>query len=124
MSHKSHTPHYIYIAGPYTGPPGNIANIRKAILVGSTILNHGGAPYIPHLTGLWDLVSPHELEDWLRYDKEWLKKCDTLFRLSGHSPGADAEVKMARALEIPIYHGLNHLISHMQSPTTCPQSQP
>lgn len=92
----------IYIAGPYSS--GNIMyNIRYAIKAGNWILENGGIPFIPHLTGFWDMLAPHDYEIWMSYDVEWLKSCDAVYRLPGESSGADRELAIAKELGIPIF---------------------
>jgi hypothetical protein len=93
---------YIYVAGPYSkGDP--IINTRKAIEAGNLLREMGFVPFIPHLTLLWHLVSPHDIEYWYEYDNEWLKRCDSLLRLPGESPGADNEVNLMVEMGKPIY---------------------
>ena len=94
---------YIYVAGPYTnGDP--VLNVRKAIEAAEQLRELGYVPFIPHLTHLWHLISPHEYEYWIEYDKEWLEKCDALLRLPGISKGADDEVMRMFYLNKPVFH--------------------
>lgn len=65
-------------------------------------------PIVPHLTVLWDTVFPHHYEDWMRYDFELIARCDAVFRLQGHSPGADRETTYAIELGIPIFGSADH----------------
>jgi hypothetical protein len=94
---------YIYVAGPY-GKGDPVVNTRNAILVADKLSELGFVPFIPHLSLLWHMVSPHEVDFWYSYDNEWLKKCDALLRLPGESPGADAEVELAKSLGIPVFY--------------------
>lgn len=101
---------YVYIAGPYT--KGVIAtNIRNAIHAADMVRELGHVPFVPHLTHLWDIVSPRSYESWLDYDFHWLKKCDRLIRLDGESPGADREVVFAHENGIPVYAGLQAFLN-------------
>lgn len=94
---------YIYIAGPYTnGDP--VLNVRKAIEAGEQLRGLGYVPFIPHLTHLWHLISPHDYDYWLKYDNEWLAKCDGLVRLPGYSRGADSEVELMLSLGKPVLY--------------------
>src|SRR3990167_2930488 len=78
----------VYVAGPYSG--GDIIlNIRAAIRAASRIMDAGHAPFCPHLTGIWHLVSPKEYEQWLAYDFEWIRACEALVRLPGEAPGGE-----------------------------------
>lgn len=94
---------YIYVAGPYSqGDP--VVNTRKAIEAGDFLRNLGYVPFIPHLTLLWHLVSPHDIDYWYEYDNEWIKKCDGLLRLPGDGTGADDEVDLILSLGRPVFH--------------------
>ncbi|MHA2094580.1 MAG: DUF7768 domain-containing protein [Candidatus Hodarchaeales archaeon] len=101
---------YVYVAGPY-GKGDPVVNTRNAILVADKLSELGFVPFIPHLSLLWHMVSPHEVDFWYSYDNEWLKKCDALLRLPGESPGADAEVELAKSLGIPVFYSLSGLIT-------------
>ena len=93
----------VYVAGPYT--KGNmINNINTAISIGDYLLSLGFIPFIPHLTGFWDLIYSHDYEIWLEYDLEWLRECDAVFRTSGESVGADREIEIAMYLGIPVFY--------------------
>jgi hypothetical protein len=94
-----------YVAGPYT--QGDTAlNVRAALRAADELFALGVAPYVPHLTHFWHLVSPHAYEAWLALDLEWLEACDFLVRLPGFSPGADREVRRAVGLGLPVFHGV------------------
>ena len=94
-------PKLVYVAGPYTHE--DVAqNVRRAIGVADILLNNGYFPYVPHLTHFWHLVSPHSHAEWIRLDEVWLAKCDALVRLPGSSPGADHEIRLAQAWQIPV----------------------
>ena len=92
----------IYIAGPL-GTGDREADVRAAIEAGDELLTHGFAPYIPHLNHYWHEVFPHEWEEWMQLDKEWLLLCDAVVRLFGESKGADIECEVARGIPIPVY---------------------
>lgn len=93
----------VYVAGPYT--LGDVAiNVRLALLAGDDLVRLGAAPFIPHLTHFWHLVSPHDYEFWLAYDREWLRVCDAVLRLGGASAGAEREEREAQVWNIPVFH--------------------
>lgn len=98
----------VYVAGPYT-KPNPAENTQKAIKVGSELLEKGFAPYVPHLTLLWDTVDPQPYETWIEYDFEWLAVCDVLLRLPGESSGADREIAFARGRGIPVVYTIEDL---------------
>lgn len=93
----------VYIAGPYTNPDP-LDNTRRAIDAAEALLAVGlVTPVIPHLTALWHLVRPHDLEFWYEYDLAILKRCDALLRLPGPSTGADREVTYAQGIDVPVF---------------------
>jgi len=98
----------IYIAGPYTHPDP-VQNTHRAITVADELIYHGFIPYIPHLTLLWHLVSPHNTQFWYDYDKHILKRCDAVLRIGGDSIGADQEVALAKECGIPVFYSMEDL---------------
>lgn len=98
----------VYCAGPYTSPYP-IYNIRNAIEVAEAVAAKGHTPFVPHLTGFWDLISPHPYDFWMAYDLEWLKACDIVLRFPGASSGADQEVEDALRLGIPVVYSVEEL---------------
>lgn len=85
----------IYVAGPLT--TGHTpTNIRRAVEVADRLVELGHAPYVPHLTYFWHLISPHKYDWWLKLDKKWLAACDAILRLPGESPGAEKEIRWAK----------------------------
>ena len=99
----------IYVAGPYTRGH-TVPNVRDAILAGDRLAQVGYAPYVPHISLLWDLLCPHPIEFWYQYDFVWLELCDCLLRLPGESAGADLEVRRAEELGIPIYWSIEEAL--------------
>lgn len=100
---------FIFIAGPYT--KGDIAlNVRKACEAADELVKNGYVPFIPHLTHLWHLISPHPYNYWTAYDLHWLEKCDAVLRLPGESLGADNEEEFAEMLGKPVIHKLSDLV--------------
>jgi hypothetical protein len=91
----------IYIAGPYSSDP--VGNTRRAIEAGERCWDMGGAPIVPHLSMLWDLLEPSPHSTWMERDLQVIARCDAAIRLAGESPGADREVAYARELVIPVY---------------------
>jgi hypothetical protein len=93
----------IYVAGPITGSGLQLHNIRKALNIGSAIMELGHTPFIPHLYSFWDFINPMPGDYWLELDREWLYTCDACFRIPGVSPGSDQEKIWCGELEIPFY---------------------
>lgn len=97
---------WIYIAGPYSG--GNVKNTRTAVKLANLMMDSGYfTPIVPHLTMLWDMMTPKQYERWLEYDTEILEKCDALYRFRGPSRGADGEMLFCEAKGIPVF---THLV--------------
>lgn len=102
----------IYVAGPITGGGAGsvLKSINRAILAGDELLERGFAPFIPHLNTLWETVCPHHpVQDWLDYDKQWIRVCHGLLRLPGESPGADGEVDFCLERGIPVFYTIRDL---------------
>lgn len=102
----------VYVCGPLT--TGNtLINVRNAIHTATLLLKRGYAPYLPHLTALWEIASPEEFtyEDWMSLDCEWLGACDVLLRLPGDSPGSDREVTLAMKMGISVFLSLDTLFA-------------
>ena len=92
----------VYVAGPIT-IPDPLENTHYAIKAATALLDSGlVAPYVPHLTCFWHVVTPRPYETWLAYDLEILARCDALLRLPGESAGADREVAFAVEQGIPV----------------------
>jgi hypothetical protein len=103
----------VFISGPYT--QGYVMeNIRRALFYADWLLAAGYVPFVPHLTGFWDLCSPHGYEAWLAYDMAWLQVCNAVLRIEGISPGADKEVAEAERLGIPVFRSVPEIISRLE----------
>ncbi len=99
----------VYVAGPYsTGD--TLVNVRRAIDAAEELLGYGFMPYIPHLNHLWHELYPHDWEEWLALDKEWLLLCDAVVRLPGDSRGADTECEWAKEAGIPVFGTISDLM--------------
>jgi hypothetical protein len=99
----------VYVAGPYS--IGDQAeNVRKAILMAERLIAEGFIPFIPHLSHLWQLMSPHKYEFWMELDAHYLLRCDALLRIPGESAGADREVELAKSKWIPVFYNFPDLI--------------
>jgi uncharacterized protein DUF4406 len=103
----------VYIAGPYT--KGDVAiNVRNAYEAASRLADLGFAPFVPHATHFWHLLSPRPYEFWLALDAEFLPFCEAVLRLPGQSNGADKEVDLAQKLRIPVFTEINELTKHFK----------
>ena len=101
----------VYVAGPYTH--GDVpSNVRRAIEAADQLANLGFAPFVPHLYHFWDMVAPRSYEFWVDMDNQFLKKCDSILRLEGHSPGADAEEVLGTTLGMPLFYSIEEVSAH------------
>lgn len=93
----------LYVAGPYsTGDP--VMNTQAAMDAAGVIVSSGAAiPVVPHLSMLWHLYRPQEIDFWYQYDLHLLGACDALVRLPGHSTGADKEVEVAASIGLAVF---------------------
>ena len=94
----------VFVAGPYTNPDP-VVNTRKAVEAAERLLARDPriTPYVPHLSMLWHLIAPHDLDFWYEFDLRWLEVCDCVLRLPGESNGAAAECAHAREKGIPVF---------------------
>lgn len=90
----------VYLAGPYS-KPDPVENMHRAVKLADRLLDVC-VPVVPHLTGLWHLVSPKPYETWLELDVALMLRCDVVFRFPGESSGADGEVALALERGIPV----------------------
>lgn len=102
----------VYCAGPYSTPyPPH--NIHRAIQVGNQVWDTGlMAPFVPHLTGFWDIVTPRPEGDWLALDRIVLLRCDAVYRydIDRPSSGARGEVIDAGEAGIPVWFDFGALL--------------
>lgn len=87
----------VYVAGPYTHPDP-VLNVRRACLVADALIRADAAVFIPHLSMLWHLTSPADIDEWYRRDLDVLDHCNAIVRFHGESVGAEREVEHARSL--------------------------
>ena len=93
----------VYVAGPYTSPDP-VQNTHRVIELAGRLVDEGLiTPVVPHLTLLWHLVQPREVEFWYEYDLAILARCDAVLRMPGKSTGADQETNYAAAAGIPVF---------------------
>jgi hypothetical protein len=99
----------VYIAGPYS--KGNVEeNVNRTIDAAEELAKAGHTPFVPHLYHYWHQRYQHEYLFWTDLGIKWLSNCQALVRLPGESPGADAEIKRANALCIPIFYGVDNFL--------------
>lgn len=104
----------VYVAGPISSNP--MHGTHNACREAARLLDSGlVVPFIPHLTVLWDTVTPRDYEVWMAYDFAVIDRCQGVLRLDGHSPGADRETAYADKLGIPVFASVDSCIAHFQS---------
>ena len=104
----------VFISGPMStsGEPG--PNLHQAVVAAAILMRSGHTPFVPHLTWIADAISPCSIDQWMRWDKEWLLQCEAVIRLPGDSRGADEEVRLARENEMPVYESVNELLRDLE----------
>ncbi len=98
----------VYIASPYR--LGNKEkNVIRSMEAADDLISAGYTPFIPLLNHYMDAHFKQSEKYWLEYDLEWLPTCQAVLRLSGESKGADAEVKLAKKLGIPVFYSVEDI---------------
>jgi len=104
----------VYVAGPYSsGIPDD--NIRAATNAADELWGHGFIPFVPHWNLFWGILHPKGHSEWLVWCKAWLRECEYLLRLPGHSKGADEEETFARGLGITVCYRVREVIDHWEA---------
>ena len=98
----------VYIASPYS-IGDQAVNVRRQMDCAEELMSLNFVPYAPLLSHFQHLVHPRSIEDWYKFDNEWVKACHYLLRLSGESKGADDEVGLAREFRIPVFYSIYEL---------------
>ena len=101
----------IYVSGPYTG--NVVRNVQAAVKAADLLVECGFIPICPHLTHLWDTISPHSYDYWMDMDLKLVEIVDAVFRLPGESHGADMECEKASKLGIPVYMDIQQMIDDL-----------
>lgn len=98
----------VYVASAYRG---NIPrNVRLAVVTGGILRDSLGiVDIVPHRSMLDDMYSPRSDQYWLDTTMDLMRECDAVYRMPGASEGADAEVKEAERLGIPVFTDLGGL---------------
>lgn len=88
----------LYVAGPYTRPDPP-ANMHYVCRVADVIYSQTHwCPIVPHLSLVWQIVSPRPEEHWYGYDLDIMRGCSGIVRLPGYSVGADYEMQVANEI--------------------------
>lgn len=102
----------VYIASAYT--KGDVAvNVKRQIDAADELMNLGYCPITPLLTHFQHLVHPRPYEDWVKVDNELVIRSDIILRIPSESSGADAEVELATANDIPVVYSIEELLELM-----------
>ena len=106
----------VFIGAPYSKPSMTL-NVNKSAAEFDWIWQNLGDRCIPESmvvsSHMQDLLYPRHYEDWTRLCIEKLKKCDILYLLPGESSGKREEIKVAKAMGIPIVESREALIEYM-----------
>jgi len=109
---------FIYVSGPYSASAGTpsgeqaaaiAANARKANEVALALVERGHSPFVPHtMMSGWEDRHGVPRKVAMRVCREWVARCDAIFVI-GASPGADAELAVAEARQLPVYRRLEEV---------------
>jgi len=104
----------VYIASPYwnDSPHIRIQNVEKQIIIASRLRDQGFSAFWPLHSHYEGMHFPREEKEWLSISMEWITACDVLLRQGKESFGADREVELANALNMPVYYELPELIKN------------
>jgi len=91
----------IYLAGPITRPDP-MANAHTACNIATAMVDAGFTPFVPQCSIIWQTIQPRPWAWWLEYDFRILANCSLLMRIPGESQGADAEIKEAKRIGVPV----------------------
>jgi hypothetical protein len=97
----------VYVAGPHE-KPDMCVNTHNALLAANRIYDLC-TPVVPHLSHFWHTMSPKPWDVWMRFDLDYLRRCDALLRLPGASRGAEIEESAANMWGIPVFHTIPSL---------------
>jgi hypothetical protein len=99
----------VFIASPYT--QGNkMSNVMTHLSLADVLITSGFTVFAPLLFHYLNDFLPHPEETWKEIDLEWLSCCDVVFRMTGASKSADAEVQKANRLGTPVFYKIEDLI--------------
>jgi len=105
----------VYIASPYWNkdPEVRARNVQRQIHMANALIALDFLPFWPlhsHYLAHDGVGRNVSEERWLAISSAWIEDCDYLLRLPGESKGADVEVRLAEALDIPVLNDLTELI--------------
>jgi hypothetical protein len=114
----------VYVADAYSSPYP-VHNTSRAVAIGTLLLYMGYAPVVPHLTQLWDQISPLPYPVWLGLDLAHLNRYDVIYRSPNKSSGADGEVEFFKVQGRPVVYTLDDLIEQYppQGPRFLPRGE-
>ena len=96
----------IYVAGYYSANPTH--GTRNAVMWAEKLLDAGWLPLVPHVSLLWDAISPHTPEFWYALDLGYLRRCDAMYvcpdALTDASTGVRDEILYAHEHDIPVFY--------------------
>ena len=113
----------VYVSGPISNGGTLTAearenNMKDAIVFGTTLIELGYAPLIPHLGVIIEKTyGAIDQETWLETELPWLRVTDAMLRIPGQSAGADKEAAFAEANGIPVYHSIEELKDGIHCPS-------
>lgn len=105
----------VYVAGAYRAPDvvAIFRNMRRGIALAADVFHAGMAPFCPWLDFHFALLreSP-PVEQWLEASMAWMEVCDAMIVQTMNletSHGAQAEIRRAEELGIPVFYHFTDL---------------
>lgn len=107
----------VYVAGPYSGNNvlSILQNIGRGEKVCAELFKMGFAPFCPWHDKSYvidNTDTDFSVEDFYEYSIEWLKVSEVMLVLPGKSKGTEAEIEIAKELEIPVFYSIEKLIEY------------
>ena len=106
----------VYVAGAYSAPTilGVRKNMRMGLELSVAVLKAGFAPFCPWLDFEFGLLADLPIETYYAYSMAWLMASDAVIVQpvgADASVGTQAELSVARDMNIPIFYSLDDLIA-------------
>jgi hypothetical protein len=118
----------IYVTAPYTGdgsPEDKYRNTCIAKEAARALALKGHYPHCPHAaTAFLDGNKGLDYEYFMRMDLYYIQTMmDAVLRLPGDSPGAEREVKLAKAMGLPVYTSVDEVPDIVEPKETADESE-
>lgn len=110
------SPTVVYIASPYgdhNDEATKLTAVNRQLDCADELRMAGFTPIVPLTSHYWDSLHPHNRSWWMDLCFDYVCISDYLIRLPGESIGADAEVDLALARDIPVFYSVQQLLTSL-----------